>query len=293
MSSLSNADFKNIFATTAGSHQANGKSVGGKRGGDDDRDGKKLKKFKPSSYKREKELKAEADQYRDRAKERRLGVSSEYSISEEAVKGLTVEESKYLGGDMEHTHLVRGLDFALLAKVRSEITEHEETEQDVQKKKNHKASKGLETRTPLGEAVKNSLMRASRSDGPVELFLEGRTTFHFDLEDLFGDIPTAVSKSVEDLPRNVREKRTAVIGKSIMSSISTIMSYLRQGSRPATKKMKRKEKPDAKPAPERPAAPDDDIFEDAGGYDLEMRAKERAAAAERDKPPPSPAQKPP
>lgn len=66
------------------------------------------------------------DLYRDRAKERRLGVSSEYSISEEAVKGLTVEESKYLGGDMEHTHLVRGLDFALLAKVRAEITVEEE-----------------------------------------------------------------------------------------------------------------------------------------------------------------------
>jgi hypothetical protein len=44
-------------------------------------------------------------------------VSSEYAISEDAVKDLTVEESKYLGGDMEHTHLVKGLDFALLAKV--------------------------------------------------------------------------------------------------------------------------------------------------------------------------------
>ena len=44
-------------------------------------------------------------------------MSSEYTISEDAVKDLTVEESKYLGGDMEHTHLVKGLDFALLAKV--------------------------------------------------------------------------------------------------------------------------------------------------------------------------------
>ena len=29
-----------------------------------------------------------------------------------------IQESKYLGGDMEHTHLVKGLDFALLQKVR-------------------------------------------------------------------------------------------------------------------------------------------------------------------------------
>ena len=28
-----------------------------------------------------------------------------------------IQESKYLGGDMEHTHLVKGLDYALLEKV--------------------------------------------------------------------------------------------------------------------------------------------------------------------------------
>lgn len=27
-----------------------------------------------------------------------------------------IQESKFLGGDMEHTHLVKGLDFALLQK---------------------------------------------------------------------------------------------------------------------------------------------------------------------------------
>merc|ERR1740128_771627 len=36
-----------------------------------------------------------------------------------------IQESKYLGGDMEHTHLVKGLDFALLQKVRSEISVRE------------------------------------------------------------------------------------------------------------------------------------------------------------------------
>ena len=37
-----------------------------------------------------------------------------------------IHESKYLGGDMDHTHLVKGLDFALLQKVRSEIETREE-----------------------------------------------------------------------------------------------------------------------------------------------------------------------
>ena len=36
-----------------------------------------------------------------------------------------IQESKFLGGDMEHTHLVKGLDFALLQKVRSEIHSRE------------------------------------------------------------------------------------------------------------------------------------------------------------------------
>lgn len=39
-----------------------------------------------------------------------------------------IQESKFLGGDMEHTHLVKGLDYALLQKVRSEI---EATEKEV------------------------------------------------------------------------------------------------------------------------------------------------------------------
>ena len=39
-----------------------------------------------------------------------------------------IQESKFLGGDMEHTHLVKGLDFALLQKVRSEIINREKSE---------------------------------------------------------------------------------------------------------------------------------------------------------------------
>ena len=34
---------------------------------------------------------------------------------------VTVEESKFLGGDVDHTHLVKGLDYALLQKVRKHI----------------------------------------------------------------------------------------------------------------------------------------------------------------------------
>lgn len=79
---------------------------------------------------REKRLKdgggGETSEYRDRAKERREGNNLDYV----ELKGLTqsgqgdrkkeLELSKYLGGDEEHTHLVKGLDKALAEKVRRE-----------------------------------------------------------------------------------------------------------------------------------------------------------------------------
>lgn len=57
-----------------------------------------------------------------------------------------IQESKFLGGDMEHTHLVKGLDYALLQKVRSEIEqlEEEEDEQLEQAVDNEKAEKEVE-----------------------------------------------------------------------------------------------------------------------------------------------------
>ena len=40
-----------------------------------------------------------------------------YSNNAAERRRLAIQESKFLGGDMEHTHLVKGLDFALLQKV--------------------------------------------------------------------------------------------------------------------------------------------------------------------------------
>ncbi|GMI43529.1 hypothetical protein TrCOL_g501 [Triparma columacea] len=73
--------------------------------------------------------------YRDRAKERREeGISSEYKESqalidkyerarmEDNMGGNAEDMTKYLGGDEEHTHLVKGLDKRLADRVRGEIT---------------------------------------------------------------------------------------------------------------------------------------------------------------------------
>lgn len=42
---------------------------------------------------------------------------SMYRNTAAEIRKRAIQESKFLGGDMEHTHLVKGLDFALLQKV--------------------------------------------------------------------------------------------------------------------------------------------------------------------------------
>lgn len=125
---------------------------------------RKRKSFYAKLKKQEDDKMAElAEKYRDRARERRDGANPDYqaddplstasayrAVAPDVKSGIDaaerrrqmIQESKFLGGDMEHTHLVKGLDYALLQKVRSEIQvkEHEE-EQELERL----ASKPLET----------------------------------------------------------------------------------------------------------------------------------------------------
>ena len=38
-------------------------------------------------------------------------------LNPDPLNAISVEDSKFLGGDTDHTHLVKGLDYALLQKV--------------------------------------------------------------------------------------------------------------------------------------------------------------------------------
>merc|ERR1719183_1997244 len=75
-------------------------------------------------------------QYRDRAKERQeaKGEFEQINAEWEQFAEVDLEQSKYLGGDVEHTHLVKGLDFALLGKVRNELAKTQRAE-DLQKER--------------------------------------------------------------------------------------------------------------------------------------------------------------
>ncbi|KAL3203261.1 hypothetical protein MRX96_041982 [Rhipicephalus microplus] len=123
---------------------------------DDDKGDQRRKKkmFYASLKKQEEDKLAElAEKYRDRARERREGVNPDYqnedpisstagyrAVAPDAKSGLDaaerrrqmIQESKFLGGDMEHTHLVKGLDYALLQKVRSEISNKEKEDEELE-----------------------------------------------------------------------------------------------------------------------------------------------------------------
>merc|ERR1719419_1574855 len=216
-----------------------------------------------------------AAKYRDRAKERRDGTEGSVPTEDtnnayravapnahgghdaaERRKQL-IHESKYLGGDMEHTHLVKGLDFALLQKVRAEIEaietakideeEEEVTIKEVSKKAEEaKAEKKdeekpeedkaiSECRTTIGKYIYR-LMFNPEIPKSNELFMPGRMAYVMDLEeDGETDIPTTSIRSKKDVV-NSEQKATLSTNDIVINKLTQILSYLRAGNRTKRKK---------------------------------------------------------
>ncbi|XP_063304124.1 protein Red [Pelobates fuscus] len=243
-------------------------------------------KLRQQEIEREREL---AEKYRDRAKERRDGVNKDYEETElisttanyravgptaEADKSAAekrrqlIQESKFLGGDMEHTHLVKGLDFALLQKVRAEISNKEKEEEDLMEKPQKETKKDedpenkIEFKTRLGRNIYRNLFKGKAYERN-ELFLPGRMAYVVDLDDEYADtdIPTTLIRSKADCP-TMEAQTTLTTNDIVISKLTQILSYLRQGTR--NKKMKKKDKGklDEKKLPEA----DLTIFEDIGDY---------------------------
>ncbi|XP_073252869.1 protein Red-like [Porites lutea] len=277
-------------------------------------------KLKKMEEEREQEL---ASKYRDRARERRDGLNPDYQSTDtlsatanyravgptaEATntaaerRKQAIQESKFLGGDMEHTHLVKGLDFALLQKVRSEIAEEDEENQELVSKKTKTKQKDMEEddnadeiefTTKLGQKIYKTLFR-SRPAERNELFQPGRMAYVFDVEDEYAesDIPTTLIRSKADCP-GIETQATLTTNDIVINKLTQILLYLRQGTR-GGKKVKKKEKGKEKDKSEKqgqkirgPGA-DDSIFGDIGDYDptestKEYEKKEKAKEREREK----------
>lgn len=236
-------------------------------------DDKAEKRRKKKSYyaklkKQEEDKMAElAERYRDRAKERREGQNPDYQVEDplsiasgyravapDVKSGMDaaerrrqmIQESKFLGGDMEHTHLVKGLDYALLQKVRSEITmkeqeQEEEMEKLVTKPKEKQKDEEIQFKTRLGR----NICRFALPSKEIErnpMFAPGRMAYVVELldETIDTDIPTTLIRSKADVP-SVEEKPTLTTNDIVINKLAQILSYLRQGQR-HSKKLKKKEK---------------------------------------------------
>ncbi|CAG8785013.1 4721_t:CDS:1, partial [Acaulospora morrowiae] len=195
---------------------------------------------------------ANDNKYRDRAAERRTGANPDYQDTEQILKALNnseeleaklvYEQSKYLGGDTEHTHLVKGLDYALLAKVRSEINREGE---DIKEERDEELDAALERikeetlETPrinsrLARAVYDIIMKDSKKKPPKvnELFVTGRMAYVFEMADekgRYGDafaIPTTVIRSKADISDYAGTDKST--NDLVIEKISRVMAYVRK-----------------------------------------------------------------
>jgi len=196
--------------------------------------------------------------------------------NQEELRQLSIEESKFLGGDVEHTHLVKGLDFALLQKVREEMTESVKDEEyaraaggaagrgeagaDGAGAAGHVAADGKVATfgSAMARFVYDLTVRtyAQRGGGgdvkPNERFASGRVSFTFDVSVAGGgedggagsDIPTTTmrSRSDVDAAKGGSTANMMLAGRdaAVLERLSKIMVYLRLGGK-AGKKMKRKD----------------------------------------------------
>jgi IK cytokine len=233
----------------------------------------KHKYKKPSQKNPNKEASSATSKYRDRATERRQGINPDYVETEQILTTLEeaaadvapeviYEQSKFLGGDREHTHLVKGLDYALLKKVRQE--EKDETPEDdldevfeaVEKstaKAEARATEQLPEERPemssalAGNIYKYAIEEAGRQPPRVnDMFIPGRTVFIFEVpitkkskrskDGVVEDnnpfaVPTTVVRSKADVDLHQAGEVENPEADMVMKKVMHVLSAIRTGER--------------------------------------------------------------
>ncbi|KAI9137031.1 RED-like protein N-terminal region-domain-containing protein [Paraphysoderma sedebokerense] len=202
--------------------------------------------FKPRELsKTNKAKEPETPRYRDRAEERRKGENKDYEESEailaalnqdnasviapvlasdladESATGpgnLSYEQSKYLGGDVAHTHLVKGLDYSLLEKMRKELKSTQtpaidDDEQEIERlapeekeairKIRADTDKKVKFNSIFAEKIHQYAMQKREVPPKNELFAKGRMAWVFNMDRTDGndpyEVPTTVIRSKFDV----------------------------------------------------------------------------------------------
>ncbi|KAG0301488.1 hypothetical protein BGZ98_008298 [Dissophora globulifera] len=234
----------------------------------------KYKHKKPSQKNPAKEASGAGSKYRDRATERRQGINPDYieteqilSTLEEAAAEVAPDElykqSKYLGGDREHTHLVKGLDYALLDKVRQEDAGRGGDDADLDEvfesvENAVKTDSGIElnqaqelvpeTASALARNIFTYAIEEPAKKPPKvnEMFIPGRTIFVFELpitnkakkpksgfvedNNPFA-VPTTVVRSKADVDQNRAGEVENPEADMVMRKVMHVLQAIRTGER--------------------------------------------------------------
>uniref|UniRef100_K3X7B4 RED-like N-terminal domain-containing protein n=1 Tax=Globisporangium ultimum (strain ATCC 200006 / CBS 805.95 / DAOM BR144) TaxID=431595 RepID=K3X7B4_GLOUD len=265
-------DFRALLASSSSSSRAGsdgGGAYGGKRNMSetDLNEIRRLsKKPKVKGKKKKEQQSADADEtrkakdatgYRDRAAERRQGMNTDM-ISADEYAHFDAEQTKFLGGDMEHTHLVKGLDFALLAQLKREkekllqATQQVKTSSvarsEVHASQQQSAEKPITFKSRMGRLVyfhavqsttMSTMLQQSGAQRKSEHFLPGRMYYTFNLASVeLESIPTIVQRSKDDCP-DVDELVSGIVDELVVSKIG---DALNNSKRMGTKKLRKKKK---------------------------------------------------
>ncbi|KAH7051793.1 RED-like protein N-terminal region-domain-containing protein [Linnemannia elongata] len=251
----------------------------------------KHKHKKPSQKNPNKEASSATSKYRDRATERRQGINPDYVETEQILTTLEeaatdvapeviYEQSKFLGGDREHTHLVKGLDYALLKKVRQEEMDEapeadldevfETVEKSVAKAEASTTEQLPEEKPEMSSALAGNIYRyaieeSGRKPPKVnEMFIPGRTVFIFEVpitkkskkskDGVVEDnnpfvVPTTVVRSKVDVELHQAGEVENPEADMVMKKVMHVLTAIRTGERKV------------------------------GDHEAELKAKRKAAAA--------------
>ncbi|CEL92796.1 unnamed protein product [Vitrella brassicaformis CCMP3155] len=275
---LTNADFKSLLNETDASLLANVAAKRKKPGdGSSSKERKRPRPFKPKKDDSGDKHEEVDSSYVDRAAARRAQKEDYKQVETEfqEMKSRSIDESKYLGGDLEHTHLVKGLDYQLLNKIRQEIdkeqrnlqakNEEEERKAESRRRRGFQTAIGRSVHREVMEQlhphhvsfndklkrIDDNLMKGNRFRGNTELFLPGRMAYCFDTQmDMEGqDIPTFIHRSKEDCPAPP-EGIIAIVQKPIREELNAIYHWHAENRR-----KKRHERLSQRPREERAFAP--------------------------------------
>jgi hypothetical protein len=182
---------------------------------------KERKFYKPKAEKAEKAAPA----YRDRAAERREAKDEE--VKEFATVPVTA--TKFLGGDEQHTHLVKGLDVALLEKVRAEQAAAankklllEEFGSDSES--GEVVDKEVETLGTRLLALLEEKPASAASRTALALFAPGRMAYLFDLEQP-QDVPTMELRALGASTKAASKRSMAAVPQPLIEEVANILAY--------------------------------------------------------------------